>query len=292
MDLLKDLYKDKEVVEEVKKYFKVKEINQLIKSQAQLLVPSTNNNISTIGSCFDIYFKFLFWDYLISTGNNAFEVGDWDVSEYLFRSIDDRLLYASKQAKICTKETFKNLEKAINSDEISKYENLANLSQTISYLKAWRHKGYIEIPKPQPEITAELIQLGTLINPDNFSLSNQRKIFLNPSLSDYGSSFIPDIVIGNTVVDVKVKNLLEEKDIIQILCYYSIYQGFVSGSETQSENINIDGIGFYLARHGFYWQPNFAEYLNKSQLKELVKMLNYNIKYYRGGKYPLAAPEA
>ena len=281
MDLLKDLYKDEEVVEEVKKYFKVKEINQLIKSQAQLLVPNTNNNNSTIGSCFDIYFKFLFWDYLISTSNNAFEVGDWDVSEYLFRPINDRLLYASKQAKICTKETFKNLEEAINSDDSSKYENLANLSQTISYLKAWRHKGYIEIPKPQPEITVELIQLGSLFNSDNFSLSNQSKVFLNPSLSDYGSSFIPDIVFGYTVIDVKVKNLLEEKDIIQILCYYSIYQELASGSETQSENINIDSIGFYLARHGFYWKPNLTDYINKNELKSLVELLNYNIKHYK-----------
>ena len=282
MDLLKDLYKDKEVVEEVKKYFKVKKINQLIKSQAQLLVPNTNNNISTIGSCFDIYFKFLFWDYLISTSNNAFEVGDWDVSEYLFRPINDRLLYASKQAKICTKETFKNLEEAINSDDSSKYENLANLSQTVSYLKAWRHRRYVEIPEPSPEITSELIQLGNLINFDELNTSELDKIYINPKLLLRYQAFIPDILIGRTLMDIKTKYepIINLNDIIQILCYFSLCQEPRSNFYLNFDATSIDSIGFYFSRHGFYWKPNLTNYINKNELKSLVELLNYNIKHY------------
>lgn len=49
---LEHLYSDKEVVEEVRIYFNVKEINQLIKSQTQPSLPRTNNSPQIIGTCF------------------------------------------------------------------------------------------------------------------------------------------------------------------------------------------------------------------------------------------------
>ena len=282
---LEHLYSDKEVVEEVRIYFNVKEINQLIKSQAQPSLPRTNNSPQIIGTCFDIYFKFLLWDYLNKIGHHTFEVGDlddWGISFELQYSLNDSTLPDRKQATACTTKTFKELDKVINSDKSSKYENLANLSQTMSYLKAWRHRRYVEMPEPSPEITSELIQLGILINFDELNISKLDKVYINPkSLIDY-KAFIPDILIGSTLVDIKTKYepKLNLNDVIQILCYFSLCQEPRSNFYLNFDATSIDSIGFYFSRHGFYWKPNLTDYINKNELKSLVELLNYNIKHY------------
>ena len=188
----------------------------------------------------------------------------------------------SKQARACATKTFKELDKAINSDKSSKYENLANLSQTVSYLKAWRHRRYVEIPEPSPEITSELIQLGNLINFDELNTSELDKIYINPKLLLRYQAFIPDILIGRTLMDIKTKYepIINLNDIIQILCYFSLCQEPRSNFYLNFDATSIDSIGFYFSRHGFYWKPNLTNYINKNELKSLVELLNYNIKHY------------
>ncbi len=272
-NLLSILSKDEDIIADINRFFDIDAINQSIKVNLKNKPVSTKLNKSTVGSCFDYYFKFLLWEYLDSIKHYNVSVGDWCIPMFYAINPDYKITTSNEEF---VREAFEELDEVISSNLEDKYAILAWIAHDFSYLKAARYK-QIELPEISAEMQYELTQLGNLINFMDFNIKAEDKVLLTPKLrADFGRTFHPDIVIGSTIIDIKTydKAVIKKKDIIQLLCYLAISdKSPVYSAYSPEDNQITNDFGIYFSRHGYYWQANLKTLLSDKNIIYLFKML-------------------
>lgn len=273
LNLLSVLSKDEEVIADIHKFFDIDAINQSIKVNLKNKPIPTKLNKSTVGSCFDYYFKFLLWEYLDSNKNYNVSIGDWGIPMFHAVNPDYKLI---SPIEVFVRETFQELDEVMSSDLEDKYEILAWIAHDLSYLKASRYR-QIELPEISAEMQYELTQLGNLIDFTDFNINAEDKVLLTPKLgAEFGRTFHPDIVISSTIIDIKTygQAIVKEKDIIQLLCYLTLSdKSPVYSAYSPEDNQITNDFGIYFSRHGYYWQANLKTLLDDKNITYLFKML-------------------
>ncbi len=296
-----DLFNDSELLELVELSFDLKSINRLIKDQTQNAPVKTKLSKSIIGSCFDYYFKLLLWDYLYEIKNCNYEFNDWGIRYFEWLNPDRGWYfdpgYLNNELIDTFRETFRILEDIESFNNSSKFQKYADISQTLSYLRAcaYPNRHYQTIPSPSPEISDELIRLGDLIDFEKFDISQDTRVLFYPILSSdrIGFRLFPDLFLDSTVIDIKTYDepRIQPRDLIQVLSYLVISKNGLINYHFQEEPVTrvidvisppISDIGFYFSRHGYYWKANLdnpenefvSEYWKKELIKSLTKCVN------------------
>jgi len=119
-----------------------------------------------------------------------------------------------------------------------------------------------------PQTIEELYNLFTIVPWDKFKAKNH--CILNPTFvksSALVGGADADLIIDNKLIDIKTtKNLaIKREDLNQIIGYY-----FLSLIEDGDNNktIEIESVGIYFARYGYFWQKPLQDYYEKPELKK------------------------
>jgi len=123
-----------------------------------------------------------------------------------------------------------------------------------------------------PENKLDVDDLNELVESCDLKLFKPRnKIILNPT---FGSALIKadaDIIVDNTLIDVKVTKVLSltRQNFNQLLGYYLLY---LNGGIQHHANTKIEKLGIYFARHNVLWTAKVDD-LGSHQLFEAAEGL-------------------
>jgi len=122
---------------------------------------------------------------------------------------------------------------------------ITTISQYLSNLDNFFRSGrYNPNFKHNDAINRMLIELIERIPLSQFMEQNPKEIHLNPVLSIPTLNADADIILGNTLIDIKTvkDNTFSQSHLYQLGAYYALI--------TKTKNIKIDNIGIYFSRHG------------------------------------------
>lgn len=139
--------------------------------------------------------------------------------------------------------------KQVIADFIEGKENdlfkIATISQYLSNLDNFFRSGrYNPYFKHNDTINKMLIELIDRIPISQFKEQNPKEIHLNPVLSIPTLNADADIILGNTLIDIKTvkDNSFTKSHLYQLGAYYALI--------TKTKDIKIDNIAIYFSRHG------------------------------------------
>ncbi|MDB9509812.1 hypothetical protein PN499_01155 [Kamptonema animale CS-326] len=269
---------NQELRDKFKKEFPIPSFNL----KAELKAPPLTNNYGIVGTAFDyllrLYLQHHNEDTLIQTGS-------W-VADGVFERLSQRLLGSTEVATgfhrdkvfktkdlltIITnqyEQTKVNHEKYVKDGLIT--DELVSNTIFLAKLDVCYRAGIIDsnFDNHNPEDIKDLKSIISLVDHKKFQV--KEKCYLNPTFGR-GSALVggadADLIIDNTLIDIKVTKYLklERNHINQVLGYYLL--SLIDGINSNPNDIAIENIGIYFARHGELWTIPVVQFGDKQKFE-------------------------
>jgi len=257
----------------------------------KIKVSPRTTNFALVGTAFDYLFRF-YIEYKYSL-NPSYKhwvtygiIDNLDVSNGGFFA--NQILAPDKYKKSLMLEFSKSVasySKFLESGEISKEICIGVLF--LGQLEvAARNPSYFQRQNTGLYDENDIDDLTNLFNNINsdFLDSKIKQIYLNPSFGSLSGGADGDLIIGDTLIDIKTTKFfkLKREWFNQIICYY--FLSLIDGVNGKMPQVPVKNIGIYFARHGFLWTISCDELGDSKKMFSFMEWLfdYFNKKVWKG----------
>lgn len=238
----------------------------ILKEDRKILVPPISKNQMLIGTAFDYLLRFY-----IERNNKIGNKAKW-ISENvmdIYKLMPDNKKFFKKIMSRARENHDRYVKNGILSNDL--LESIVYISEIDGICRTGGITP-LDISFQESDIQ-ELKKLYSVIPDDIFK--TMKKCYLNPSFGLASESIgggDADIIIGNTLVDIKTTRIMDFKDdyFRQLLCYYILnILGGIDGSKTE---VKIDKLGIYFSRYAYLFSFDVKDIAKEEDIEKLTDL--------------------